>query len=230
MKLVGISCDIGESIKQSVHKINDTYIKALESAGCAIVVIPQVNKKSIKGIVERLDGIVLSGGEDIDPSFYHEDKTKFVKRTKIERDNYEMLLLKYAVARKIPVLGICRGCQLINVYFGGSLYQDNSLCPSNTLMHHAKANKEAIMHNIIVRNDSFLDDILGEVAIVNSYHHQSIHKLGKGLMKIALSNDGIVEGIQHKELPIVGLQFHPEKNFKQDKKMQLIFEKWVKEL
>ena len=230
MKLVGISCEVGESFKKSVNKLNVSYIQALENAGCAIVIIPQVDEENIKGIVEHLDGVVLSGGDDIDPSFYHEEKSKFVKRTKIERDKYEMLLLKYAIKRKIPVLGICRGCQLINVYFGGSLYQDNSLCSSNTIMHHSKGFKEAIMHNIIIRNDSFLDDILGEVAVVNSYHHQSIHKLGKGLMKIALSNDGIVEGIEHKELPIVGLQFHPEKNFNQDKKMQLIFEKWVKEL
>ncbi len=230
MKLVGVSCNLGVSLKQSVHKVNDNYIKALEKAGCAVVVIPQVDDDIIKGIVEHLDGIVLTGGDDVDPALYQEEKSNYVKKTDVNRDRYEMAILKHAVKRKLPVLGICRGCQLINVYFGGNLYQDNRLCPSNTLKHRTPSNKPATMHNIVVRNDSFLEDILGEVAVVNSYHHQSVHKLGKDLMKIALSNDGIVEGIQHKVLPIVGLQFHPEKNCEEDHKMQMIFDKWVKEL
>ncbi|MCI5774160.1 MAG: gamma-glutamyl-gamma-aminobutyrate hydrolase family protein [Erysipelotrichaceae bacterium] len=230
MKIVGISCNLGVSLKQSVHKVNANYIKALEKAGCAVVIIPQVEEAILNGIVDHLDGIVFTGGDDIDPEFYHEEKSKYVKKVDLNRDHYEFALLKRAIKRKLPVLGICRGCQLINVYLGGSLYQDCRLCPSNTLNHKTPANKAATMHNIVIRNDSFLEDILGEVAIVNSYHHQAINKVGKDLLKIALSNDGIVEGIQHKYLPIVGLQFHPEKNIEEDHKMQMIFNKWVKEL
>ena len=184
----------------------------------------------IKALVEKLDGVLLTGGKDVNPLIYNEQPHVLCKQTMMERDRYEAIVLKYAHERKIPVLGICRGCQFINVYFGGSLYQDNSLCDSNTIDHNQKEAYHCPSHSINVREGSFLYDIFGEVGLVNSFHHQSIKRVAKGFKKIAISNDGIIEGIEGIRWPIVGLQFHPEMMHDADVKMQMIFDKWVKQL
>ncbi|MDD6525680.1 MAG: gamma-glutamyl-gamma-aminobutyrate hydrolase family protein [Firmicutes bacterium] len=231
MKLIGITCEIDDSEKRVADRVPHNYSDSIIKAGGIPVIIPMHrNEEVIKALVEKLDGVLLTGGKDVNPLIYNEQPHVLCKQTMMERDRYEALVLKYAHERKIPVLGICRGCQFINVYFGGSLYQDNSLCDSNTIDHNQKEAYHCPSHSINVREGSFLYDIFGEVGLVNSFHHQSIKRVAKGFKKIAISNDGIIEGIEGIRWPIVGLQFHPEMMHDADVKMQMIFDKWVKQL
>lgn len=138
------------------------------------------------------DGLILCGGGDISPSFYNEENISSYD-VDYNLDLYEFNLLKEFVNLKKPVLGICRGIQLINVFFKGTLCQD--------IKNH-KGDNGDIYHDIIVNNREIQ---------VNSYHHQAIKKLGDGLLITAKALDGTIEAIRHKTLPVYGVQFHPER-------------------
>lgn len=138
------------------------------------------------------NGLILCGGGDISPSFYNEENTS-AHNVDYNLDLYEFDLLKKYVALKKPVLGICRGMQIINVFFGGSLYQH---------IENHKSNDGDIFHPIIYNNKEF---------IVNSCHHQAVKNLGDSIIPTAFSLDGTIEAIKHKILPVYGVQFHPER-------------------
>ena len=151
------------------------------------------------------DGLILCGGGDIDPKHYNEpiDGSKNIDN---ERDIAELALLDAFVKAGKPVLGICRGHQLINVYFGGSLYQH---MPDAEL--HTNKEGEDDVHNIRATSDSILAKLYGESFAVNSAHHQAIKTIGEGLRATAVWNDKYVEAIEHINLPVIGVQFHPER-------------------
>ena len=147
------------------------------------------------------DGLILCGGGDISPEFYNEENTNCLD-IDFSRDRYEFELLKNFIARKKAVLGICRGIQIINVFFGGSLYQN--------IENHKNNDGTDAYHQVTVRK-SFLKNLYGENFLVNSCHHQSIKSLGKNLSVTALAPDNTIEGIVHKNLSIIGVQWHPER-------------------
>lgn len=147
------------------------------------------------------DGLILCGGNDISPSFYNEENT-FSQGIDYDRDLYEFQLLNQFVQLKRPVLGICRGMQIINVFFGGTLHQH--------IENHKSADGTDIYHGISIEN-GFLSDLYGKSATVNSCHHQAVNKLGNTLLVTAIAPDNTIEGIMHKTLPIIGVQWHPER-------------------
>ena len=152
------------------------------------------------------DGLILCGGGDIDPVYYGEEINGSGNMDP-DRDKAEFALAKAFIEAGKPVLGICRGHQLLNVYFGGSLYQDLS----NAGSHTSFANYDLI-HSVVSVPGSLLDSLFGSEFVSNSSHHQAIKVLGKGL-KATLHScaDGTVEGIEHESLPVIGVQWHPER-------------------
>lgn len=151
------------------------------------------------------DGLILCGGNDINPARYGEEINGAVNLD-LPRDEAEFALAKLYIEAKKPVLGICRGCQLLNVFFGGTLEQDIA---SSAL--HRSGTDYYLTHEAVSEKDSILGRMYGEKFRVNSYHHQAVKKLGAGLRVTQWSwNKTVVEGFEHVSLPVLGLQWHPE--------------------
>ena len=152
------------------------------------------------------DGLILSGGGDIEPSYFGEEMDGS-RNIDPDRDRCEFALVKAYIELGKPVLGICRGHQVLNVYFGGSLYQDLS----NAGNHSSFASHD-LVHPVCAAEGSVLESLFGSQFVTNSAHHQAIKELGKGLKATLWScHDGAVEGIEHESLPIIGVQWHPER-------------------
>lgn len=157
---------------------------------------------SAESLAQRTDGLLLSGGGDIHPSYYGKQRTGLDASVDSRRDEREWELLRQFCAHNKPVFGICRGIQLIDVFFGGTLFQH-----LGTAYVH-----ESTIHTVITAENSQLRPLLGEQLPVNSYHHQAIRTLGAGLRVTAVSDaDGVIEAIDHERLPIMAVQWHPER-------------------
>jgi len=164
---------------------------------------------------EKCKGLILSGGIDIYPELFNDWETKEdTGKYNTFRDGYELRLLEYSVTNNIPVLGICRGMQLINIYFNGSLIYD---IPTIRNVYHQNETKELILlHNInIFKNTLLYNSVNTENGSVTSLHHQSVDRLGEGLMINSKADDGIIEGIEYLNKSnksfLLGVQWHPEK-------------------
>lgn len=214
------------------------YKKALQAAGAEVVYLsydlPEVD-------LNKLYGLVLSGGIDIHPSIYapRSPLHSTVKKTNIKRDRFELEMLEKFLKIKKPVLGICRGIQVLNCFFGGSLYQDidAQFPPKNKEKKHKQdapeynISKDKLTHSIIIKKKSWLYDIFKkDVMLVNSTHHQAIKKLGGGLSITSYSPDGIVEAVEAGgSVFIKGVQFHPERLINKHPEFLEIFKEFLKE-
>ena len=191
---------ISPRILLSANNNKEFYIDAIEKCGGIAVAkyAPEFSKE--------YDGLLLCGGNDINPKYYNEDINGSANIDDV-RDEAEFELFRKFVEAKKPIFGICRGCQLINVALGGSLYQDIS----NADQHRFSID-HYLVHNIRAEEGSFLSTMYGIEFSVNSHHHQAIKDLGEGVEIVATAFDGItVEAIKHRELSIYALQWHPEK-------------------
>lgn len=155
-------------------------------------------------IAERLDGLLMTGGTDISPERYGSTAHDALLVTVPERDAFEVAVLDAAYARELPTLGICRGLQLINVHAGGTLHQH--------VPEHAFVDGPAddLTHEVLIDADSTVGDLYGESHKVNSLHHQAVDRLGDDLRVVGRSHDGGVEALEHRSLPVVAVQWHPE--------------------
>lgn len=228
--IIGLTSQFEYSVSRKFNKLNYTYIDAVVKGGGVPIIIPILkNLDDLDKYLDSVDGIIFTGGEDISPLLFGEDPTKEVDIICYDRDKIELELFKRAYSRGMPILGICRGLQLINVALGGTLYQDiNSQLP-NSLGHISTYNIEGGYHSIDIINDTILYDILGKEKInVNSQHHQSVKELGKNLRVNALSSDGVIEGIETTTGNFVlGVQFHPEAMMEEAKEFINIFEYFI---
>jgi putative glutamine amidotransferase len=179
------------------------YIKAVALSGA----IPALTCEEAPGVMARLcDALLLTGGNDIDPRLYGQEILFDSVKTDKARTDFEFELARAFVCARKPIMGICRGCQLLNVLFGGTLYQD---LPGQLRVSHQGVN---LRHEVIAEPGSVLYGLYGERLIVNSSHHQSVRALGDGLTATAHTpGDGVVEAFEHGTLPIWGYQFHPER-------------------
>ena len=207
------------------------YREAIMESGGEVIVLGQTHAPSV--VVEQLDsldGVLLPGGIDVDPVFYGEAPDPLLEETDASLDQFEFRVLDHARRNHLPVLGICRGHQIINVYYGGSLIQD---IPSQhksivTVVHRAKPNAS---HFVTVEADSMLHSLLQTDRIeVNSRHHQAVKRLADGFVITARSEDGIIEALEHKgAVFIVGVQFHPERMISDEPRMKALFKRFVEE-
>ena len=165
--------------------------------------------------LDLIDALYIPGGYDITPSLYGQDPTPFLDTTNYATDIYMLQLIKSAYARGIPILGTCRGMQMINVAFGGTLYQDLSLTPNKlpSRIHYQTDNGCIPNHTININQNTVLAEIFPNTPSmsVNSFHHQCIDKVADGFVIDAMSPDGIIESFHKQEGSFVfGVQFHPE--------------------
>lgn len=195
------------------HYSCDSFVQSIRQANGISIILPIIknfSEKEIELLVNTIDGLILPGGEDIDPLLYKEEKQELCGKTDIETDLFQIALLRETLKQKKPILGICKGNQLINVAFKGSLIQDIS----NSKTNHK--NLDSIYqgcHNIIIKEDSPLNRIFNLNSIkVNSLHHQVINKIGEDLKIGALSEDGYIESVylDNEENFCLGVQWHPE--------------------
>jgi putative glutamine amidotransferase len=154
--------------------------------------------------VERIDGLLMSGGADIEPELYGADPIPETSNPEPIRDEFEIALLESAFECELPIAGICRGLQMINVHTGGSLFQD---VPTHAVRDKPPSSQ---VHTVSIDQGSTLADLYGTSRNVNSLHHQSIDRLGEELRVAAWSEDGGIEGIEHESLPVIAVQWHPE--------------------
>lgn len=227
--IIGITTFTGT--RKNQHSVNNTYINAVFAAGGIPVTIPIIHDEgNYDYYLGILDGIIFTGGLDVSPLSYNENPLKEINNISAIRDKYEIGLFKKAYERKMPILGICRGLQITNVALGGKLYQDIFTQVPNCLGHSPEGilNTE-LYHSINIEKDTKLFHIFGKEKIfVNSFHHQGIKELGNNLLVSALSEDGIIEGIEATDDRfLIGLQFHPENLVKDHPEFLNIFNELI---
>ena len=209
----------GESI-ETMDYTQIHYILAVEKSGgipLTLPVLQNFNSEVIKRQVEAVDALLIQGGIDVSPSLYNEEPMPEIGLTDLQTDNYQVEVIKQAVERKIPIFGICRGIQILNVAFGGNLYQDLKHDGLDSKSHYQSYNDTCIYkHTIKVEKNSTLGKIFpnNETLYVNSFHHQAIKNLAKGFVVDAKSDDGIIEAIHwdNEDQWIFAVQFHPEQH------------------
>lgn len=216
--LVGLTTTVdneaGSQRKPAVF-LYTRYISALEQVGLAPVLItPGHSPDAIAALVSACCGLVLSGGEDVDPARYGEAPSPALGSVERSRDAAEYHAVECALERGMPIFGICRGMQLLNVYFGGSLYQDIPTEFRGELQHQQLEPWEKRSHCATVEQGSRLHGIVGDERLfINSFHHQAVKELAPPLRTSARADDGIIEGIEHPGHDwLVGVQWHPERN------------------
>jgi putative glutamine amidotransferase len=194
------------------------YVRVLASAGAVPWLVPllQGDEDTLRAISERLDGVFLTGGVDVDPSCYGEERHPLCGATDPARDWTELRLVRWAVADGKPVLGVCRGIQLINVAAGGTLYQDVTAQHARAIKHDyfpaGGFTRDQLTHPVRVVEGSRLAGILASAeTAVNSMHHQGIKALAPGLAATAFAPDGLIEAVEGRNGQfLVGVQWHPE--------------------
>ena len=206
--VVGISESFPDGEMSSKVVVNANYADAVSRGGHLPVVIPRFGTDAqFDAIVAKLDVLIMTGGEDIAPMRYNAKDSPKLGEVNAERDGFDFRLLAAARRRNLPVIGICRGCQLLNVAFGGTLWQDlPSEFPVRGVQHRN------MFHQIAIEPDSRFSRVTGVTnALVNSYHHQAVKDLAPGFRIVAKSPEGVVEAIECDTYPAIGVQFHPEK-------------------
>jgi putative glutamine amidotransferase len=195
--------------------LGSPYLTALERmGGTPLLVTPAHDDASIGRILGLADGLVLTGGEDVDPSFYGQEPHPKLSTVNRERDVMELAALRIALKRQMPVLAICRGHQLLNVAMGGTLFQDLPTDRAKGVLHEQDAPINKRWHSAKLEEDSQLARICGATELfINSFHHQGIDQLAPGLRAVAWAEDGLVEGVEALEHPwVLGVQWHPERS------------------
>ena len=226
--------------KEDMHQMDKTqihYIEAVQkSKGIPIVlpVLEEFNEETIKRQVSLVDAILIQGGIDVTPSLYGEEALPELDVTCLKTDKFLLEVIKCAKERKIPILGICKGMQLINVSYGGTLYQDIKYAGLDSKSH--RQSDESItkpFHSINLEKNTLLGKIFDnkEKLMVNSYHHQAVKDLGKGLVIDAKADDGIIESIHYDDISqwILGVQFHPEQLSRNNEDFRAIFSEFIKQ-
>lgn len=199
--------------EEKIYKTNDTYIRAVLRAGGVPLLFPcAAGPDACRQLVAAVDGLLIPGGVDTAPQFFGEEPIPKVTCIDGEQDRFELELIRLGAEMGKPILAICRGCQIVNVAFGGTLYQDiPSQLPEAQGHYQQTASRSEPYHTVHILPGSVLAAALGEKALVtNSYHHQAVKKLAEGFTACARTQDGVIEGIENGDGSILGVQWHPE--------------------
>lgn len=192
-------------------EINNTYIDAVKRAGGLPVCLPYTDEENVNTILDGLNGLLLIGGHDVNPLIYGQEPHYKLGMVIDARDQSEILMAKKAFERNMPILAICRGEQVMNVAFGGTLYQDIDTQIENVLKHTQSSKRHELTHTVELL-PSKLQEIIGQENILtNSFHHQAVNEVAPDFIINARAKDGVIEGIEHPKHPYcIGVQWHPE--------------------
>ncbi len=217
--VIGITTDY----KDKYFGIEKTYSASIAKHGGLPVLIPSLSsKRTLSELINNIDGLLIPGSRDMDPKHYRQKPHKKLNPMNHQRTFSEYIILEQTLKNNIPVFGICGGMQFINVYFGGSLYQDiQSLLPD--ALNHEKG----VEHSVNIVNGTNLKKIIRRIRLkVNSYHHQAIKKVSKDLIISATSDDDIVEAIESEDGNVIAVQWHPE--LEKNQASARLFEDFIK--
>lgn len=228
--VIGLTAQYEQLVNKKMLEINNTYVDAILEGGGIPIVLPIVmDADTIDNYLDLVDGILLTGGGDISPLSFGEEPIKEIGSICIARDKMELELFRRAYERDIPVLGICRGLQIINIALEGTVYQDIFVQLPYSIAHVYSENVSQGFHTINILKDSLLYEIFGkDKLVVNSQHHQSIKDIGENLRVTSTTVDGIVESVESTNDKFVfGVQFHPEAMIYNDKEFIKLFNYFV---
>lgn len=227
--IIGIVC--GHDTKDGGDRYYVAYssIRSVAEAGGVPIMIPYTNDEDkLARALQLVGGVLLPGGVDVDPELYAEEPIRGLGRIDPIWDALDVTAARIALERDIPVLGLCRGMQVLNVAAGGSLWQDIPSQVKDALQHGQKAPRWAATHRIDIEADSVLAEVLGTSRRVNSYHHQAVKEPGRGIRVTARAADGIVEAIESTEHRFaLGVQWHPELMIDSDPEQRGLFQRFV---
>lgn len=244
MKIIGILSDFGSKKCDSMFKALEiystrpTYVESIEicdtKSEALCFVLPYSNEKIVQ-YCDKIDGLILVGGADIDPKFYNEEILFENVHINTKRFEFEINFIKHFLKTKKPILGICAGMQSINVALGGSLYQDiEKQIPESKINHTRVKDSDNNVHKIKISDNTIARNIFNnEEIVVNSFHHQAIKKLGNNLIVSSVAEDGVIESIEidQKNHPFcVGVQWHPELLVETDASSKALFTKFISSL
>ena len=231
--LIGITCMTiqAENVSPRVG-MSWSYVNVLLKAGAAPLLIPNITDRAVlRAVYERLDGLLLPGGGDVDPVQYGEVRHEKCNEPSAERDDTELALARWATDGGMPLLAICRGIQVLNVALGGSLFQDIQAQIPDAERHDWYPNypRDRLSHTVSVKPGTRLARISGDTSLeVNSLHHQAVKDLAPGLVETGRSPDGIIEAIEAPDHPFaIGVQWHPEELAGGDARAQRLFDSLV---
>lgn len=220
--VIGVTTQTLEEIPDELPRcwiMSQRYVRTLTASGAVPWIVPLLDDAdTLRAIYERLDGIFLPGGVDIDPLSYNEPKSSACGRVDPDRDRTEIMLAEWAMKDGKPILAVCRGAQLLTVAGGGSLYQDVGLEYPGAIKHDyfpkvGARTRQDLVHPVQVVSDTRLGRMLGATTVlVNSMHHQGIKRLAPGLIANAFAPDGLIEGVESADDGdfVLGVQWHPE--------------------
>lgn len=210
--------------------VNNDYVQAVTMAGGIPFILPLISDyESIKRQIESMDALIISGGYDVNPLIYGEEPIQQQGFLCPERDEYDIKVIKIALELNKPILGICRGLQILNAALGGTLYQDTSVIEEGCIKHQQSSRPDVASHTVNVIKGTRLYDMLGERVFTNSFHHQAIKKLAPGFKISARAKDGVIEAIEKEDGFVIGIQWHPEMMAKKDSKMLNLFKELIKQ-
>ena len=230
--IIGVTCSIFDVAGHPCLGQNQTYLDALVRAGAAPLLIPNLTDQALlRAVFDSLDGVLLSGGDDVDPAHYHEDRHEKCGTITPERDVAELTLIPWAVDEGKPILAICRGIQVLNVALGGTLYQDIQAQVPGAGRHdwHRGYPRNHLAHLVEIPAQTRLAHLLGTTSLpVNSLHHQAVKDVAPRLIEAGRAPDGIVEALEAEGHPfVVGVQWHPEELIGTDARAGLLFDALV---
>jgi putative glutamine amidotransferase len=226
--LIGVSTSITIGEYPERAYVNSAYVRAVEQAGGIPVLLPpQLSAAARETLWRRLDGLVLTGGGDIEPSRFDQAPHPKTALVSAERDGLELELVDRALRDDVPLFGICRGLQVLNVALGGSLHQ-HIADVAGTAVNHSQAEKRHVAtHPVkLLTEGTRLGGIVGTPELsVNSFHHQALKTLGRGLREVAWAPDQVIEAVEHEDRGrfVVGVQWHPEDLVEQDAAARALF-------
>ena len=226
---IAIPADTLTEATNIINERNAAYaprplIEAIVKSGGLPVIFPSVDPELIPNYLDLFDGIIFAGGSDVDPTFYGEEPHQELGSTYFKRDLFEVALVKAALEANKALMGICRGMQVINVALGGTVFQDLSEDPRQTLKHSQNAPGNFLSHHVNVDQDSRIFNLVGSRPYVNSRHHQALNQIGSGLKVTARADDQIPEAIESVDNDrILAVQWHPENMFKHYDYSQALF-------
>lgn len=212
--LIGVTTSITVGKAPERAYVNSAYLHAVQQAGGVPVPLPpQLSAASLERLARGLDGLLLTGGGDIDPALFGEAPHPTLYEVAPARDTLEASATRIALDRRLPILAVCRGIQILNAALGGTLFQDLGTDPGTALAHQQKEPRDQPTHLVTIKAGSRLAETLGtEELEVNSMHHQAVKTLGAGLVAVAWAPDQVIEGVELTDSSrfVLGVEWHPE--------------------